>query len=139
MLSGLAMALAMPKIAPDLHPLWGFPWILLVSGIFSVLGSLLSQPDPDDVLMRFYKQVRPWGAWGPVLKKVQKEDPSFQPNRNFGWNSVNVVLAIVWQMTLVTMPLYMVLKNWKGLWVSALIFVGLSYVLKKTWHERLDH
>jgi hypothetical protein len=33
----------------------------------------------------------------------------------------------------------MVLKNWKGLWVSALIFVALSYVLKKTWHERLDH
>jgi Na+/proline symporter len=139
MLSGLAMALAMPKIAPDLHPLWAFPWILLVSAIASVAGSLLTQPEPDEVLMKFYKQVRPWGAWGPVLKKVQKEDPSFQPNRSFGWDSINVVLAIVWQMTLVTMPLYMVLKNWKGLWVSALIFVALSYVLKKTWHERLDH
>ena len=139
MLSGLGMALAMPKIAPDLHPLWAFPWILLVSGIASVLGSLLSRPEPDDVLMKFYKQVRPWGAWGPVLKKVQEEDPSFQPNRNFGWDSINVVLAMVWQMTLVTMPLYMVLKNWKGLWISFIIFAVLSYVLKKTWHERLDH
>jgi len=138
MLSGLAMALAMPKIAPDLHALWGFPWILLVSGIFSVLGSLLTQPESDEVLSRFYKQVRPWGLWGPVLKKVQAEDPSFQPNRNFGWDSLNVVIAIVWQMTLVTMPLYMVLKNWKGLWVSAFVFVVLSVVLKKTWHDRME-
>jgi len=138
MLSGLAMALAMPKIAPDLHALWGFPWILLVSGIFSVLGSLLTQPESDEVLSRFYKQVRPWGLWGPVLKKVQAEDSSFQPNRNFGWDSLNVVIAIVWQMTLVTMPLYMVLKNWKGLWVSVLVFVVLSVVLKKTWHDRME-
>jgi hypothetical protein len=41
-------------------------------------------------------------------------------------------------MTLVTMPLYMVLKNWKGLWISVIIFVALSWVLKKTWHDRMD-
>jgi Na+/proline symporter len=139
MLSGLAMALAMPKIAPDLHPLWAFPWILLVSGIASVVGSLVTQPDSDEALMKFYRHVRPWGLWGPVLKKVQAEDSSFQPNRNFGWDSLNVVVAVVWQMTLVTMPLYMVLKNWKGLWISALIFVATSFVLKKTWRDRLDH
>ena len=138
MLSGLAMALLIPKIAPDLHALWGFPWILLVSGIFSVAGSLITQPESDDVLMRFYRQVRPWGFWGAILKKVQAEDPSFQPNRNFGWDSLNVVLAIVWQMTLVTMPLYMVLKNWKGMWVSFILFAALSYVLKKTWYGRME-
>jgi SSS family solute:Na+ symporter len=138
MLSGLAMALLMPKIAPDLHALWGFPWILLVSGIASVLGSLLTQPESDEVLKGFYKQVRPWGSWGPILKKVQAEDPSFQPNRNFGWDSLNVVLAIVWQMTLVTMPLYMVLKHWKGMWISFILFAVLSYVLKKTWHDRME-
>jgi len=41
-------------------------------------------------------------------------------------------------MTLVTMPLYMVLKNWKGMWISVIVFVILSAVLKKTWHERLE-
>ena len=138
MLSGLAMALTMPRIAPDLHPLWAFPWILLVSGIFSVAASLLTQPESNEVLMKFYKQVRPWGFWGPVLKRVQAEDPSFQPNRNFGWDSLNVALAIVWQMTLVTMPLYMVLKNWKGMWISVILFVALSWVLKKTWHDRME-
>ena len=138
MLVGIAAALAMPKIAPDLHPLWGFPWILLVSVVACVLGSLWSEPEPDDVLKDFYKTVRPWGFWGPILKKVQAEDSSFQPNRNFGWDSLNVVLAMVWQMTLVTMPLYMVLKNWKGMWISAFLFVGLSWVLKKTWRDRIE-
>ena len=88
--------------------------------------------------MRFYKTVRPWGSWGPVLKLVQSEDASFHPNRNFGWDSLNVAMAMIWQMTLVTMPLYMVLKNWKGLWISAIIFVVLSGVLKKTWHDRME-
>jgi SSS family solute:Na+ symporter len=138
MLSGLAMALAMPKIAPDLHALWGFPWILLVSGVFSVAGSLLTQPESDAVLARFYRQVRPWGFWGPVLEKVRRDDPSFQPNRNFGRDTANVGLAMVWQMTLVTMPLYMVLKNWKGLWISVFVFIVLSYVLKKTWRDRME-
>jgi len=139
MLVGIAAALALPKVAPDLHPLWGFPWILLVSGIACVAGSLWTAPESDAVLARFYKQVRPWGYWGPVLRKVQAEDPSFVPNRNLGWDAFNVAVAIVWQMTLVTMPLYMVLKQGKGFWLSALVFVATSWILKKTWKDRLDH
>jgi len=147
MLSGLAMALGMPKVmelafphvVPDLRPFWAFPFILVGSGVACVLGSLWSKPEPDEVLVRFYKLVRPWGLWGPVLAKVRAEDPSFEPNRNFGWDALNVTIGVIWQMTLVTMPLYMVLKHAKGFWLSALVFVVASFILKKTWHDRLDH
>jgi SSS family solute:Na+ symporter len=146
MLVGLAMALSMPQamghlfphMAPDLRPFWAFPWILLASGIACVAGSLWTAPEPDSVLISFYKQVRPWGYWGPVLRKVQVEDPAFQPNHNLGWDTLNVGLAMVWQMTLVTMPLYMVLKNGRGFWISAVLFAVLSWVLKKTWRDRLE-
>jgi SSS family solute:Na+ symporter len=146
MLVGLAMALSMPQamgymfpeMAPDLRPFWAFPWILLASGIACVAGSLWTAPEPDAVLIRFYKQVRPWGWWGPVLRKVQAEDPTFEPNRRFGLDTFNVALALVWQMTLVTMPLYMVLKNWKGLWISIVVFAVTSWILKVTWRDRLE-
>jgi hypothetical protein len=98
----------------------------------------LTAPEPDDVLKRFYTSVRPWGYWGPIVKKVQAEDPSFRPNKSMGMDALNVALAMIWQMTLVTMPLYMVLKNWKGMWISIIVFVVLSWVLKKTWRDRLE-
>jgi Na+/proline symporter len=138
MVAGIGGALAMPKLYPDLHPLWGFPWIFLLSVVASVLGSLLSDPEPDDVLVRFYKQVRPWGFWGPVLKKVLAEDPSFRANRNAGRDAVNVAAAIIWQMTLVTIPLYMVLRDMRGFWISALVLVVTSAFLKKSWLDRLE-
>ena len=57
--------------------------IFLISLAASFLGSLLSDPEPDEVLVRFYRQVRPWGFWGPVLAKVRAEDPSFHENREW--------------------------------------------------------
>ena len=139
MLSGIGAALALPRLFPDLHPLWGFIPIFVISLLASVLGSLLTEPEPDDVLLRFYRQVRPWGLWGPVLRRVQAQDPSFQPNRNASRDALNVGLGIVAQMTLVTIPLYMVLWNMKGLWISALILLVTGWTLKKTWYEKLDH
>jgi hypothetical protein len=136
MLVGIGAALVLPQFFS--HALWAFFPILLLSLVACVLGSLLSEPESEDVLKGFYKSVRPWGFWGPIQKMVQEEDPSFQPNRRFGRDSVNVVLAIIWQMTLVTMPLYMVLKNWKGMWISILLFVALSWILKKTWKDHIE-
>src|SRR4029450_5467181 len=57
MLAGIASALALPKLAPGLHPIEGFPFILAASLAASVAGSLLTAPDPDDVLEPFYTQV----------------------------------------------------------------------------------
>jgi SSS family solute:Na+ symporter len=138
MVAGIASALALPKIAPGLHPLWGFPWIFLASTIASVVGSLVTDPEPDAVLVGFYKSVRPWGYWGPILKKVQAQDPSFRPNRRFGLDMANVAIAMIWQMTLVTIPLYMVLRNARGFRISMLVLVVTSFVLKKTWLEKVE-
>ncbi len=42
------------------------------------------------------------------------------------------------QMTLVTIPLYMILRDWKGFWVSILVLAVTCAVLKKTWLDRLE-
>jgi Na+/proline symporter len=138
MLAGIAAALAVPKLFPDLSPLAGFAPIFLISIMASIVGSLLSDPEPDAVLIRFYRQVRPWGFWGPVLRKVRLEEPSFRSNRNATRDAFNVGVGIAAQMTLVTMPLYMILRDWKGFWISILVLAVTTAVLKKTWFDRLE-
>jgi Na+/proline symporter len=138
MLAGIVAALALPVVAPGMHPLAGFPYILLLSLLGCVAGSLLSDPEPDEVLVRFYKQVRPWGFWGPVLARVKAEDPAFQPNRDMPRDAVNVAVGIVWQLTLVLVPLYMVLQDMRGLWLALLVLVLTSLFLKKNWLDKLE-
>ena len=137
MLAGMAGALALPVVAPTVHPLQAFPFIFGVSLLASVAASLLSDREPEDVLVRFYKQVRPWGWWGPVRDKVLAEDPSFVPNPDARRDAFNVAIGIVWQMTLVTIPLYMVLRDLRGLWISVLVLLATSWILKRTWWERI--
>jgi SSS family solute:Na+ symporter len=138
MVAGIGSALVMPLVAPDLHPLWGFPFIFVLSFLASVAGSLWTAPEEEGVVEAFYRQVRPWGLWGPVVARLQQADPSFQPNQEFGRDMLNVAIAVPCQFTLVTMPLYLVLRNWTGLLLSAVIFLATAAVLKRTWYQRLE-
>jgi Na+/proline symporter len=138
MVAGIGSALVLPRLFPDLHPLWGFFPILLLSTAASILGSLVTAPEPDEVLARFYKQVRPWGFWGPVRDRVVAQDPGFRGNDNMGRDALNVAVGILWQMTFVTMPLYMVLGNTKWLWTSILVCLATTFFLKRSWFDKLD-
>lgn len=138
MVSGIAAALAVPKVFPQMSSLAGFLPIFAASLLGSVLGSLLSDPEPDDVLVRFYARTRPWGFWGPIQRMAELADPALRANRD-GWrDGFNVVLGMAAQMTLVTIPLYLILRDWKGFWVSVLLLAVCSAVLKTSWFDRLE-
>lgn len=57
---------------------WVFKIAMLVSVVFplSILVTFLTQPTSPEVLERFYKKVRPGGAWGATSKKVGKVEGS---------------------------------------------------------------
>ena len=80
MLSGIVAALVIPKLLPDISALNSFPIILCISSLFCIFASLLTKPEADDVLMQFYRRVRPWGLWGPIHKKVAALYPEFKKN-----------------------------------------------------------
>ena len=48
-----------------------FPPICVASLLASIIGSLLSKPVDQDVLISFYKTVKPFGWWKPVRLKAQ--------------------------------------------------------------------
>jgi len=152
MLTGIASALGTPKIIahiPFVEQLLKtysfnmevtiiFPLVLCISLIGCLLGTLLTKQEDDAVLMDFYRRVRPWGFWGPVLKKVLAEDPSFKRNKDFGRDMFNIAVGIVWQISLVALPLYIVIKEFFRAGIALAIILVTSVILKFTWYDHLN-
>jgi len=53
------------------------------------------------------------GLLGPVLKMVLAEDPGFKRNEDFLRDMFNIAVGIVWQIALVVLPLYIVIKEFQ--------------------------
>ncbi|TKG95816.1 sodium:solute symporter [Puteibacter caeruleilacunae] len=138
MLAGLVASLVVPLVLPNVSALNSFPIILCFATIGSVGGSLLTKPDDMEVLKKFYSTVRPWGFWKPVCDEVQKDNPDFKPNKDFKRDMFNCVVGIIWQTTLIVMPMYLVIREFTEMIVAAIIFVVTTVILKKTWYDKLE-
>jgi Na+/proline symporter len=114
-----------------------FPIVLGISLVGCLAGTLLTEPEDDEVLKDFYRRVRPWGFWGPILAKVRAEDPAFERNKDFGRDMFNVAVGIVWQVSLVALPIYLVIQKFSSALVTAAIIAVTSIVLKFTWYNHL--
>lgn len=137
MIAGLVAALILPLALPDLQPLYGFPYLLAISLIGCLLGTWLTPAEPDEVLINFYKNVRPWGFWNPIKEKIQQEDPFFEGNKDFIRDMTNVAIGIVWQLTLVVIPIYLVIKEFIPMTIGIGVFAITSLALKKNWLDKL--
>ena len=137
MISGIVAALAVPKIFPNISELEGFPIILVISSISCVVASLVTDPEPYEVLKDFYTRVRPWGFWKPVYEKVILDNPDFQKNKDFKRDMFNVIIGVAWQMSLVTIPMYLVIQNFNYLGIAIAGAIITSIILKKTWYDKL--
>jgi Na+/proline symporter len=138
MIVGIVAALVLPLLFPALSALSMFPFILVLSASAAIIASYNTPPEDDDVLKSFYTTVRPWGFWKPVHDMVIEENPSFHKNTAFKRDMVNIAVGIIWQMTLVTTPVYMVIQNFKGMWISVFIFIATSVFLKRNWVNKLE-
>lgn len=111
--------------------------ILVLSMMASVIGCLLTPPANRKMLETFYANTRPWGFWGPVLKWVKEIDPAFEPNRQFKWDMLNVVIGICWQMSMVIMPVFFVFGYISNGLIAAGVWIVCMVILKFTWYDRL--
>jgi solute:Na+ symporter, SSS family len=119
--------------------LMAFPMLLAMSVAGTILGSFLTPPEKEDVLVEFYTRTRPWGWWGPVRRAAVRRDPSFEPNRDFWRDLFNVVVGIIWQTAFVALPIYTVIRDWSAAATCLAIILVMSAVLKRTWYDRLEN
>jgi len=137
MLGGIAAAIVVPLALPHVSPLNAFPLILAISLAGCLLGTLLTAPEDEEVLKSFYRRVRPWGFWGPIRDKVQRENPSFRPNPDFARDLANIVIGIAWQTSLVAFPVYVVVRRLDHALVALAVVLATSVILKFTWYDHL--
>ena len=152
MVTGIASALSLPMIVeklPFFEKLLArysinsdvalvFPLVLIFSLAGCFAATQLTKPEDDEVLKSFYRRVRPWGLWGPVLKKVLAEDPDFQRNRDFPRDVLNIAVGIVWQIALVILPLYVVIRDFWRAAIALTVILVTSFILKVTWYDHLN-
>lgn len=137
MVGGLIPALTFRFIFDGILDTYTFPLMLLISFIACLIGTYSSPPVDEEVLKKFYKSVRPWGFWKPIHDKVVADDPGFVKNSGFKKDMFNVVIGIIWQTALVVFPIYLVLMEFVPLGVSIGIALVTSFILKKTWYDKL--
>ena len=138
MIAGVLAALIMPMALPELSPLNAFPFILILSGIAGISGSLMTAPDDDKTLEEFYKNVRPWGFWKPILNKIQSSDPNVRKNDKFYRDMFNIFIGMVWQINMVLVPIYLLVYEYTAFTVSLILVIGTTLILKKNWYDKLD-
>ncbi|WP_289023627.1 sodium:solute symporter family protein [uncultured Salegentibacter sp.] len=114
-----------------------FPAIFLFSLLGSFLGTYFTAPTSMDTLKSFYKNVRPWGLWKPVLKELQAENAKIKGNKDFGIDMLNCLVGIIWQSTMILMPIFFVVRDYPKMGASFLVFLLSSLILKFTWLDKI--
>jgi SSS family solute:Na+ symporter len=146
MVFGLLASLFVPFLKPviinmldlaALQDVYLFPIILLISMIGSIIATLMTQPDDMEVLKDFYFKVRPWGFWKPIHKIVLEENSNFFNDSNFMGDMLKVIVGIVWQTSMIVLALYLIIQNYYAVALAVLVLAITSYVLKKTWYDKL--
>jgi len=136
-IGGIALA-SVPLLAPGLPLYVTFPLICVGSLVASLVATWATPPVERSTLVSFYRNVRPFGAWGPVrvesgLSAEELDAPSERPSLAI----VNVALGMAGIMGLYLFPMYLV-GHWHAramLWLA--VALGAMVVLAFTWYRHL--
>lgn len=102
-----------------------------------IIGSLLTKPVEQDALNNFYKKTKPWGWWQPVYKNIKTTHAHFLPNTELGKDLANVGVGIIWQMSMITLPMFFVFAQWPNFWLALCTFAVTSVFIYFNWYKRL--
>ncbi|MBN1442461.1 MAG: sodium:solute symporter, partial [Planctomycetes bacterium] len=129
---------------PDLPVYWAFPAICLGSAAGCIAGSLATEPTDFSILAGFYRSVRPFGAWGPLARRIAREQGSERARGEGaatalhpGRVTFNTIVAIGGITGLYLAPMYLV-GHWHAEALAWLSVVAVSAgVLYFTWYRHL--
>ena len=136
-LGGIVLSLAV-LFFPDAPVYYVFPLICAASLFVSIVVSLVTQPADQDVLICFYRSVRPFGLWKPIREqsRLSPEELAVK-SESVSRTILNVVLAMFAISGLYLFPMYLVGHRY----LNSMIWLGLALVamvvLRYTWYNNL--
>jgi Na+/proline symporter len=114
-----------------------FPIIFFVSLLGSFLGTWFTPATNMETLKSFYKNVRPWGWWQPVYKALKNDDEPITKNNDFWSDMLNCVIGVIWQSSMILIPIYLMVRDYSRMWWTILVFVITLIILKFTWLDKV--
>ena len=111
--------------------------VTLCSTVGAIAGVFMGKPADMEVLVDFYKRIRPFGFWGPVKRhcdQAQLEAIRKEIRRDL----LLLGPACLWQMSLFGMWTALVAKQWGAFFSTAALVAVLSVVLYKGWYRNLE-
>jgi solute:Na+ symporter, SSS family len=137
MVTGIMVSLLTILFWQQGHIVLSFP-INMAASLIAAIGISYATAKQSAVgLQHFYTTTLPWGFWKPIERIALQLNPYFLPNKKFTLDAFNVIVGIAWQMAMIVMPIYIVLKEFN----RALLFFGIwlvcSIILKFTWWNKL--
>jgi solute:Na+ symporter, SSS family len=111
--------------------------MLLIVTVACIVGSILTQPVEKEALNNFYEKTKPWGWWKPVIKDIKQTNNSIEPNKDLGKDMLNVTVGIIWQMSMITLPMFFVFAQWSNLWVALCTFAVTTIFIYFNWYKKL--
>ncbi|MDN3595434.1 sodium:solute symporter family protein [Zunongwangia endophytica] len=114
-----------------------FPIILGFSLLGSLLGTFLTKPTDMATLKSFYTNVHPWGFWKPVRDYYSEEN--IEKNNEFWLDMFNCLIGIIWQSSMILLPIFLVVRDYPKTWMSVAVFIATSLILKFTWLDKVKH
>jgi len=123
---------------PDAPVYYVFPLICVASLLVSIAVSLATQPVDLDILVRFYRSVRPFGLWKPVRQQARLSAEELAvKSESVSPTIFNIILAMLAITGLYLFPMYLV-GHW---YVKSMIWLGLAIAavaaLRYTWYRYL--
>lgn len=124
--------------AAHIPAIYLFPIIFAFSLLGSFLGTFLTPATSMETLKNFYANVQPWGWWKPVRQRLANDGNSVKKNSEFGIDMLNCAIGIVWQSSMILLPIYLMIRDYPKMWWSLIVFAISSLILKYTWLNRVQ-
>jgi len=131
--------LALPFLFLPEAPMYvAFPPVCIASLLASIAGSLLTRTVDERILISFYRNVRPFGRWGPIRKKAglsaeQENAPSEKASLAF----LNTALGIAAITGYYLAPMYLVAHRHGAALLGLAAALAATSVLALTWYRNL--
>ena len=115
-----------------------FPSVCAASLFVSIAASLATQPTDLDILVGFYKSVRPFGLWKPIVRKAELSAEELSIKSESVLRTVlNVALAMLAITGLYLFPMYLVGHWYVDSMIWLLLAIAAILALKYTWYQFL--
>ncbi|MCP4257604.1 MAG: hypothetical protein GY774_08790 [Planctomycetes bacterium] len=137
MLGGILLSLV-SLFFPKMPPYYVFPLICTASMLVSIVASMMSQPTNSNILVSFYKSIRPFGLWKPIAIKAElSAEELSSKSESLLRTIINVVLAMLAITGMYLFPMYLVGHWYYYSMICLIMAVTAITVLKYTWYQYL--